>query len=361
MAAELLAIAPEIHQRRWLHNGLLPWGEVVLLDGATGVGKSAFCANMAASLVGTPETPDRRKMLYISSADQCYLRDHHLAAQDSGPDNLYDAVFEPPFSFDPEKEQPSYVIPFLLFLTEQLKEHRPVLVIIDSLEELFRRSGPTTVTSWQLFWRDLRKLARQHGCTMIIPRRQGLHEARQYGAFTKTGTEMAHFILTMHWHPIHPDQRVISVARDLTAGIGEQFHLTFQQTGRLQIRLVPVYEHVRPAKKPQTWQPDPDHLHEQRQIADEIEKLMCNKPTKSTDLKEAMKEQGYSARAVQRTLGMMKVKCCNVKGIWMYLPTVEMYIREVSEQAIAAENQPRTQGAEVVAPSSLSSPHRAVA
>lgn len=344
MSSEMMPVIPVAQKRQWLIPGLLPLGEVVLLDGATGVGKSIFSAHLVAAVADRIEEPAGRKILYISSDDQLEVRDHFLLAQEAHTDQVFEAFYDPPAGMQSMEPRPSHVSHLCHYIREQLKAFQPQLVVIDALEELLAGNGPTEAEDWQAFWRELHCLARRHRCTLIIPRRQGLHEPRQYGSFTKTGTEMARFILTMHWHPVYPRQRILSIARDTFGCIGEQYHLTFDPTGRLSCRQVAIHEHVRPAKSPQTWQPDLDHLHEHRQIAEEIDKLMSNQPTSSSELKAAMKEQGYSGRALQRTLSMMKLECRNVQGTWMYLPNTMQRIVEPTRNTVI---HARTQGAEV--------------
>lgn len=233
----------------WLIEGLLPQGQLVLLDGAAGVGKSIFAAHLAAAL----PNPAKRKILYISSDDQYDLRGDHLATQQADHEFIHEAEFNSP-TFAGIENPPCIVKRFVAFLREHVQAEPHLFVVIDDLEELLEPYGNITPEQWRTLWNDLRRLAEGCKCTLLIPHRQGLNETRQYGPFTKLGSEVARYILTMHWHPIHPNQRVVSVAKHQTGPMGAQWHLQFTPAGTIQLNQAAMYEHVRPAKSPQTWQ-----------------------------------------------------------------------------------------------------------
>ena len=82
-------------QRRWLIDQFLPQGELVLLDGATGVGKSSVCANIAAYASRLCSMNAIGPVLYLSSPDQEDLREHHLSVNDPDYSHIMQAKFDP--------------------------------------------------------------------------------------------------------------------------------------------------------------------------------------------------------------------------------------------------------------------------
>lgn len=65
---ELLTLseADPVHETRWLLDPILPFGELVLLDGAAGVGKTMALCNMA-GILGKEK---HRKIIFVSSPEQ---------------------------------------------------------------------------------------------------------------------------------------------------------------------------------------------------------------------------------------------------------------------------------------------------
>lgn len=322
----------------WLIDGLMPQGQLVLLDGAPGVGKSMLAAHLAASL----PNPSKRKILYITSDDQYDLRGLHLTAQQADHELIHEAEFTPPSSAGLEN-LPCIIKRFIAFLREHIQAEPHLLVIIDDLEELLQPHDCITSEQYRTLWNELRRLAEGCKCTLLIPRRQGLNETRQYGPYTRLGSEAARYILTMHWHPVHPNQRILSVAKNQTGPMGAQWHLHFATEGVIQLRKAAVHEHVRPAKSPQTWQPDTHHTQEMEAILDVVEQKMQGRPVPKQELLQHVTANGYSQRAFFRTMEYAKLPSCREGTVWCYAPSPTMMEKEPRR---SPETMTRARGAQ---------------
>lgn len=149
----------------WLIDGLLPQGQLVLLDGAAGVGKSILCAHLVASL----PNPQKSKVLYITSDDQYDLRGRHLYSQLATQELIHEADFVEP-TYEHLEHPPCIIKRFVAFLREHLQAEKHLLVIIDDLEELLEAYGTITPVQYRTLWNDLRRLAENGRCTIVVPR-----------------------------------------------------------------------------------------------------------------------------------------------------------------------------------------------
>lgn len=182
-------------ERRWLIDQLLPQGELVLLDGATGVGKSSVCANLAAYVSRLSSMGPVGPVLYISSSDQTDLREFHLSVNDPDYRNIIQALFDPE---DEIQNRDQRINQLKLFIADALKEHQPRLVIVDNVESLLGDPEKADLFYATRFWQFLRKMCQLTGITVIVTRLRGMHENRAYGHFVRQGTQAADYIMTLH-------------------------------------------------------------------------------------------------------------------------------------------------------------------
>lgn len=324
---------------RWILPGIVPFQELVLVDGATGVGKSCFLAELAAVESQRVQAEGDKGVLYLSSTFQADIRTYHLHRQQANLDNIHQVTFFQYSYFEQLKAGTTQGTPlehFIEFLTACLKEHRPSLVIIDSLEELLPLAAKADDSEWRRFWRALLMLSYECECTIVVPRLHGKHEGRHYGAAARTGTETARYILTLHWHPYDAGKRVLTLAKSLKDPMGAQFHLCFNTDGKLDIVHTDVHHHVRPAKSPQTWHADPDHVHQTQEIVEHVNDKMQARPIPKQELQEHIVSLGYSQRAYLRTMSQMKLSSVRHENNWYYIPSNNMICLEQSRAAAAA-------------------------
>lgn len=312
---------PEANQSTtWHLPALLPQGELVLLDGAAGIGKSIFAAQLAALLT---RQSDKQKVIYISSPEQQQTRERFLHMQQARFEQLQ-AVDYLPLTVSMLDTMLPLHQHFISFVSDLLQAERPVCLIIDSLDELLSQGAEADARQCREFWINLRELASKHQCTIIVPRQQGLHETRQYGAMTKAGSELARFVLAMHWHPLSPAKRVVCVARHQTGAMGQQFHLQFDADGNMAIHEMKESQHVRPAKSPQTWQNDPTQKNREEEILTHASSFMKGMPANCQQLKSYICRQGFSRRAVDSTLAKAEFKAVSDGTVCYYVPSEKM-------------------------------------
>ncbi len=304
---ELFSLAPTqpVKHQRWLITNLVPRGELVLLDGNSGVGKSLTCAMLASYFTHDREKMDDKPVLVLTSSQQREGLIEFLAHQKPNYDHLRGLEYHPD-----AVDSASSIAPHLLqFIEAAIKEHKPTILFIDSLEELLELGGETDTRQWIDFWTGLRTLAHSHDCTLIIPRQNGLHENRQYGPFTRIGSDTTRFGLTMHYHPTDPGKRVVTIAKNLRGPVGDQTHLSILIDGRVAFNCTDPFEHVKPSRSPATWQPVPEHiLEEDRRVIQLIEGTLQEKSLTLNELETLIVCQAISKSAFQRALSKAKLR-----------------------------------------------------
>jgi len=302
-------------ERRWIINQFLPQGELVLLDGATGVGKSSVCANIAAYASRLCSMGPLGPVLYISSEDQVDLREFHLSINDPDVSHIVQAHFEP----EGTRDRNELVNKLKLFIADMMKEHQPRLVIIDNVESLLGDPEKADLFHATRFWQFLRKMCQLTGITILATRLRGIHETRTYGHFVRQGTQAADYIMTLHWHPILPEKRVLTIARNLRGPVGDQWHLRYFPDGRYLPMLCSPQEHVRPAKSLQTWQSDDALQHQQSEIIDKIREKVGDTMMPAAELQEyIVKTLGYSERMYHKALGKLRYERLRQGNFWFY-------------------------------------------
>ncbi len=307
-------ITPRL-ERRWLINQFLPQGELVLLDGATGVGKSSVCANIAAYATRLCSMAPIGPVLYISSEDQVDLREFHISVNDPDVSHIVQAQFEP----ESTRDRSDLIHKLKLFIADMMKEHQPRLVIIDNVESLLGNPEKADLFDATRFWQFLKKMCKLTGITILATRLRGIHETRAYGHFVRQGTQAADYIMTLHWHPILPEKRVLTIARNLRGPVGDQWHLRYFSEGHYLPMFCTPEEHVRPAKSPQTWQSDDAVQHQQAEINDKIREKIGDTMMPASELQEyIVKTLGYSERMYHKALGKLRYERLRHGNIWVY-------------------------------------------
>ncbi len=302
-------------QRRWLIDQFLPQGELVLLDGATGVGKSSVCANIAAYASRLCSMNAIGPVLYLSSPDQEDLREHHLSVNDPDYSHIMQAKFDP----GEEDDRHQLISKLKLFIADMMKEHRPRLIIIDNVESLLGDPEKADLFYSTRFWQFLRKMCLLTGITVLITRLRGMHETRAYGHFVRQGTQAADYIMTLHWHPILPEKRVLTIARNLRGPVGDQWHLRFFPDGRYMPMICTPQEHVRPAKAPQTWQSDEALQHQLDEIIQKMKEKIGDTMMPAQELRDhIVNTLGYSERMYEKALGKLRYDRLRQGNNWFY-------------------------------------------
>lgn len=329
--AELLPISPPnpFPAPSKANAEVLPPGELVLVDGAPGVGKSRFACLFAAAYTYSPAKDDNQCIsLFISSPQQRELRAIHLHTQEPIYSHLREVIYTP----STDVQSPEHL---LQFIQQNVRDHKPLLLVVDEVEELLGEAANAPEAALLHFWTKLRELAKETNCIIVAPRSQGMHVNRQYGAFARTGSKCARIIHTLHYHPTNPAYRVLTNVKNQYGIVGTQYRAEFQSNGRLYLRDLAPHQHVRPARQTQTWQPDSeiDILSEELMV--HIVNIMKDKPIRKKVLEAEILKRGYSKRAFTRMMAAAKLPSGRHGLDWYYLPSPEMVTLFKEEQKYA--------------------------
>ncbi|MFO0812653.1 MAG: AAA family ATPase [Gemmatales bacterium] len=336
-------IQPIHFDQKWFYPQLLPQSCVILLDGATGVGKSMLCAHLATQFSHHFQEEKRAATLFVSAMEQEISRNRHLAHLKCDTRFVGQGNFLDMFNFSKECGE-DFQACFRAYLDTLISEEKPLVLVIDDIEEMIGSLNQhISKDSQGRWWAILGEMAIKHRITIIVTRRNGMNAARHYGTFNRAGTEFCDFILTMHWHPYDPNKRVISIAKNRYGELGNQWHLNLDG-GKPQLQFVERHEHVRPSKCPQTWVSDPGMVQEMSLAVEEIREFMHGEGTVTTALKEHMKKKNYSERTVRQATARMGLRLVRQGQQWWYLPTDFMRTEAIHKEVAAA----RTRAAGVV-------------
>lgn len=297
----MLSEADPIHETTWLIEPILPTRDVILLDGAAGCGKTMTLATFASCLSHKPD----QKIIFISSPEQKLARATFLKSQARDYTRLGSVEFSPSLpSLDGKR--PLHLT-FLNFVTDTIVEHSPTCLMIDGLDEMLSPGDEADAKLSREFWTSLRELAAQSNCSIIVSRSSGMHESRNYGAFTKAGTDLARFILTLHWHPEAMDKRLVCVAKHQFGPIGRQTIIQFDGKRALLCCMPDMEDYVKPAKSPQcktlaqTLGKDTPLSKEEAHLIGKMEE-MKSKGASDIQIYQILDADGYARTRVQRLM-----------------------------------------------------------
>lgn len=117
-----------------LVEGLIPQIGLIIIGGTGGIGKSAFCRQLAAAIalgepdfLGYPLRPSSRKAIYVSTEDGEIATANLIRKQNPSPSNL-DDLDNLYFIHEPDK--------ILNKLEECCRQLRPSLIVIDCLADI---------------------------------------------------------------------------------------------------------------------------------------------------------------------------------------------------------------------------------
>ncbi|MFT3879521.1 MAG: AAA family ATPase [Gemmatales bacterium] len=342
------------HERDWLIPGLLPRGEIVFLDGLIGIGKSCLIAACVSTLSHSPILKDNETILYITSPRQRELIKTFLHRQQPNYDKLRNVEFTMDSSVSLEQVSRSSLL--LEFLISEGQNHHPAMIVLDSFEELVGKDSRLNAEDWTLFWETLQQMAATFHCTILIPRRHGYHENRQYGHDVRVGSEVTRFALAMQFHPTDPLKRIITVAKNQTGPIGGQTLAQFIGN-KMEITGLEAPEHVRPSRNVTTWQNNDAHKkQENAEIMEAVDCCMGGHPMLKKMVKEFVMRNGFSERAYDRAMAEAKLPIKKFGDEWAYLPNEAMLQRHGQQKQLEKDtlqnpmNTPRAHGAAVVEP-----------
>src|SRR6185369_9349598 len=150
---------PQPKTAAWLLPGLLPKGELVLLEGQPGVGKSLLAAAFAAKI-----SHDDACTLLTASTSSSETLATHLARQEPHYEKLHELLWYA--ERDGKKDYAAEEA--LTKLQHHLEHHKPPLLVLDSLEESLAILAGEKEAKLREFWANLVTLARHHNTTILV-------------------------------------------------------------------------------------------------------------------------------------------------------------------------------------------------
>jgi hypothetical protein len=345
---------------QWYWNHLIPKHQLVLLDGDDKVGKTLLTASIGALLASLPEMRSPGSILYANIKDQQRILAEQLLWQK--PDSL-DPFRHIDLDELPRHPKSNILVELIPFLQRYLKEFSTRLLFLDGLDQFLKdhladqETQPTPI-DYEVFWRALRELSEVSKCTIFVTRRDGLHQSRSYGPFTRLGSQIAPIVLTMMWHPTDPAQRIITLKQNQRGPTNQQFHLAISPAGYVVIGEVENHHVLKPARSPAPWTPDPYWSDPLTAVYEFIEKFLADGPFPEKSMEYGV-TKGFNARKYAQAMARLKVPFVYKNGDCYLLPTEAMRERSQmkDDQTQAAEKktpeiQPNPARTEQLAPDS---------
>jgi hypothetical protein len=296
----------------YLLDGLLPQGQLLFLDGPAGIGKSLLAAAWTAAL---SQATTRPITLLTNDSPRGQTLAHHLARHNPSYQNLKllswcaDKLANPTFALNEA----------LQHLENHIIQEKPILLVIDSLEDSLHVLAGETEDRLRDFWSRLTRTAQHHNCTVLIlslpPGRRGTSRIAKSAAFH------ARTIYSLAWHPGDATLRILTRTLDRLAPAGTQWHVGIAPDGQADWHLADEKHHTAPsqARAPITWLKQNHKMQQLPTLARAIKEELLH-PIPASILKGKILGQGYSYHAFRSALKALDVKHEKQGSTWTYIP-----------------------------------------
>jgi archaellum biogenesis ATPase FlaH len=281
----------------WHIPSLLPKNDAILLDGANGVGKTLFAAHLVARFARI----DNARTLYLYTEEQEEALKHFAACNSpSSPNMLGRKLNFPPH--EPGETPVCLLEPLVDVLEKFLTEHKPTLCVIDNVDDLLAHGSDLPAHEAMQLWHELRDLAAEYECTILVLRHKGLHERRVYGNVSRTASRGLRHGLMMHWHPTEETKRLITVARRQYGPPGEQFHLTIDGQCKVSLRQAFGAMQEEPAHRCRSWKKNEQDTKLEKAALGVATDFMAEKIVPLAEVQQKLQQRGLPGRVINRVL-----------------------------------------------------------
>lgn len=218
----------EEEQTDWLWEPYIPLGEITILEGDGGKGKSFLTMEIASALTtGRPlpsqpgAKPDR--VLFLTGEDD-FGKTVKPRLRTCGADtDLFFASHA--VSRDPESgEYVSYTLDDLQSLSQVMQEVKPRLLIIDPIQSfLGARVDMHRANEVRPLLAGLAGVARDHDCAVLIVRhlrKETTAKAAHRGMGSQDFFSAARSVLLLDEHPENPSERILAQSKNNLAKLG---------------------------------------------------------------------------------------------------------------------------------------------
>jgi hypothetical protein len=348
--------------RPWFLHGLLPAGQLVLLDGPSGVGKSLFAAALAAHLARLllpSAKPDAVPILWVDSLHRYYdLTTRQHLVHDMPHASCRTLPIEPSERSDLASSTP--LADLLHRLTEECRSSQPGLLIINDLEQTFPFLLQLPADQQKQFWRGLQACAATHQCTVLVLRSSGLHQPRQASRLSRLGSELAYFNLALAWHPNNAHQRLLTIAKNNFGPVGNQFLLDLNCHGQISWQSLAPHDHQRPGYQPlpQTWaKQKPRPISLTTEILEQLQSILAE-PVPAKVIKDFFLAAGYAPNALRTALEQADIKLIRRDKDWWYVLQQKSTDPQIAGQGDCTQSDAhvKTNNELLVLPSEANSP-----
>jgi hypothetical protein len=312
----------------WLLDGLLPAGQLVILDGPTGVGKTLLAAALLSSIDHADERP-----FWIAAPDELEpLATRHLLRHGIKPDAIrLIATEEDNFMFTSDTaDEEALAFCDLLFY-----EGRPSILVIDGLEQTFPFLEKLPADRQRAFFRELRRLAAHWNSTFLITR------TRSEGRLARAADEAARVILQLSWHPYDRAQRLLTVTKNQLAPAGAQFQITITN-GHATWQEPAEADYLPQATSPQPVPRKPGPASSLNEIATKLRDYVKEEAKPAAEVKGYLSALGYTASSIRKALVLAHLTCERRGNAWWYLVEVGHAVHASQNECPVADNYSST-------------------
>jgi hypothetical protein len=312
----------------WLLDGLLPAGQLVVLDGPSGVGKSLLTAALLAQIDHADDPP-----FWIAAPDELEPLTHrHLHRHGVRPDGIrLVATDEDNFMFKSEEaDEEALAYCDLLF-----HGGSPRLVVIDGLEQTFPFLDKLPAERQRAFFRELRRLAAHWNSTFLITR------TRHEGRLARAANETARVILTLAWHPHDRSQRLLTVTKNQLAPAGAQFQITITN-GHATWQEPAEADYLPQATSPQPVPRKPGPASSLDEIATKLRDYVKTEAKPAAEVKGYLSALGYTASSIRKALVLAHLTCERRGNAWWYLVEVGHAVHASQHEGPTPDNYSST-------------------
>jgi hypothetical protein len=308
---------------RWLIEGLLPHGDLALLDGPSGVGKSLLAAAFAAEVTRTPfaQPKDAPRVIWFGDVTS-FNQDAYPALHRHRFEEGF-LIHAPIHRLDVERQASVQLMwEFIAHVEAICKQFTPRLLVLDGVEDLLSFLADLKPVEVRRFYRNLRVVADNHGACILILRNSGLHQPSR---LSRLGSELTPCNLVLAWHPHDPTRRVLTVAKNKRGPVGDQYHILLDEHGLATREKLTPDNHVRPGHgpAPTTWtkkKPGPTSLAPQ--AAARLAELLTT-PHAAKDVREQLLAEGFCKYTIRTAVQLTKLKAYKQGKDWWYVLQID--------------------------------------
>jgi len=319
-------VPPSCRETAWLIPGLLPVGEVVMLEGGPGLGKTLLATAWAARLSRDGAGQGTAALILTASIRAAELGLGQLARHEPDFSRLH-AIDWTATARDENGRREAVVEEMIFHIEQHLEQNHPRLLIIDSLDEAFSVLATEPAHRQRHFWSQMVAAARRHGCTILLLTRQCSKRDRA-GRVASLAADFARCVFSLGWHPADASLRVLTRTRDLFSPAGVQWHVAIDEAGQADCHPTNDHDHVPPGQggTPVTWLSRRQKRSNLPLVMKAVEEYLDGKkPIRM--VRDHVLGLGHSYPAFREAMRHLDVEAKKEGSLWWYIPGPEIALK----------------------------------